>query len=71
MNSTRQLIVHVLEHDAKIRDWCMQKHRFSLEKAKSANLADYGDIVAVIIADGMKSGAISEAQVEGAEPLSA
>ncbi len=69
MASTRDLVVYILNNDEGIRAWCQEKHQFSLEKAEEAELDRYGDIVAEIIADGKKSGVVSEAQIEGTEPL--
>lgn len=70
MTSTRDLVVYVLENDARVRDWAQQKYSFTLDKARTADLANYGDLVAEIIADGKKAGTITEAQVQGSAPLS-
>jgi N-acetylglutamate synthase/N-acetylornithine aminotransferase len=69
MASTRDLVVYILNTNARIRQWCQDKHQFSLEKAEQAELDRYGDIVAEIIADGEKAGVVSRAQIEGTEPL--
>jgi len=71
MASTRELVIYVMKNSATIREWCQRKHQFTLEKAETAELDRYGDIVAEIIADGQKSGVVSAAQVKGSEPLPA
>lgn len=65
MASTRELVVYILEQDGRILDWCQAQHGFTLEKARTADLTSYGDLVAEIIADGKRSGVVSQAQVQG------
>lgn len=69
MASTRELVLYILNTNARIREWCQEKHQFGLDKAEQAELDRYGDIVAEIIADGEKAGVVSRAQIEGSEPL--
>jgi hypothetical protein len=69
MATTRELIVHVLEHDKPLRDWFESEHGFTLDKALSCNLAKYQDLVGVILADGFHDGVLTKPHMEGTEEL--
>ncbi len=69
MATTRQLIVHVLEHDKPLRDWFEIEHGFTLDKALKCNLADYQDLVGVILSDGFHDGVLTKSLMDGTDEL--
>ncbi len=71
MASTRDLVVYILKHSPKIREWCDKKHGFTLDKALKGELPQYGDFAAEVIQDGIKEGVITTAQAKGEQPLPA
>jgi hypothetical protein len=71
MASTRDLLVYILRNSPKIRDWCEKKHGFTLAKAQTGDIPQYGDFAAEVIQDGIKEGVITAAQAKGDQALPA
>lgn len=69
MATSRELVTHILQNNDELREWFETKHSFTIDKAKRGSLEDYGDLVSVIIREGVKCRIITEEQATGAAPL--
>ncbi len=69
MASTRELVQYILEQDPKMRNWFDTKHGFTVEKAKTADLTLYEDLLSAIVTDGLRQGIINQGQMSGSNQI--